>query len=309
MNLRQLEVFEALMQSRSVSGAARLLSLTQPAVTKSLRLAEQSAGFLLFRRVRGRLYPSPEAETLWPQVERVRSDLGAVSLLLRQLRDGNAGSVTVAAVGGVAHSFVTPAIVRFARMHPKIRVESMILPTSSVVERVAQSQADFGLVHEPVDNPYIDGEPICQVEAVCLMLRRHPLAKRRVLAVRDLEGVPLVSFREDTAIGRLVRKAIADARLRREVDFVVNQGQQAVALAEQGAGIAIIDPFLLIGHPRRGLTAVPFRPAIPLRLRVIRARERPRSRAAAGLEREIRLTIANLTQGSRFAIRELVRER
>lgn len=305
MNLRQLEVFEALMQSRSVSGAARLLSLTQPAVTKSLRLAEQSAGFLLFRRVRGRLYPSPEAETLWPQVERVRSDLGAVSLLLRQLRDGNAGSVTVAAVGGVAHSFVTPAIVRFARMHPKIRVESMILPTSSVVERVAQSQADFGLVHEPVDNPYIDGETICQAEAVCVMPRRHGLARRRTIGIRDLEGVPLISFRVDTAIGRLVRNAIAEARLRRDIDLVINQGQQAVALAEQGAGVAIIDPFLLIGQPRRGLTTVPFRPLIPLRLRIIRPRERPRSRAAAELEKEIRTTVTALTKAAPFSIRDL----
>lgn len=305
MNLRQLEVFEALMQTRSVSGAARVLGLTQPAVTKSLRLAEQNAGFLLFRRVRGRLFPSPAAETLWPHVERIRSDVGAVTVLLRQLRDGSAGSVTIAAVGGAAHSFVTPALVRFARSHPHIRVESIILPTSAVVERVAQSQADFGLVHEPVDSPYIDGEAICQAEAVCVMPRRHALARRRTIGIRDLEAVPLISFRADTAIGRLVRNAIAEARLRREIDFIINQGQQAVALVEEGVGAAIIDPFLLIGQPRRALAAVPFRPLIPLRLRIIRPRERPRSRAAAELEREIRATISALTRASPFAVRDL----
>src|SRR6185436_16031934 len=118
MNLRQLEVFEAVMRTGSVSEAARLLNVSQPAVTKSVRLAEQAAGFVLFRRVRGRLFPSPEAETLRPQVERMRSDLGAITLLLKQLRDGNAGSVTVAAAGGVGHAFVTPAIAQFARARP-----------------------------------------------------------------------------------------------------------------------------------------------------------------------------------------------
>ena len=54
------------MRTGSVSQAARALNLSQPAISKSLRLAEQAAGFVLFRRVRGRLFPSPEAETLLP---------------------------------------------------------------------------------------------------------------------------------------------------------------------------------------------------------------------------------------------------
>ena len=93
MNLRQLEIFEAVMRTGSLSAAARSLGVSQPAISKALRLAEQEAGFVLFRRIRGRLFPSPEAETLLPQVERVRSEIGAVSLLLKQLRDGHAGSV------------------------------------------------------------------------------------------------------------------------------------------------------------------------------------------------------------------------
>lgn len=307
MNLRQLEVFEALMRTGSVSEAARQLNVSQPAVTKSLRLAEQAAGLVLFRRAHGRLFPSPEAETLRPQVDRVRSDLGAIAMLLRQLRDGNAGSVTVASVGGVAHAFVTPAVAQFAGARENIRVEVMILPTAAVVDRVAQSQADFGLVHEPTDNPYVDGEPICQVEAVCVMPRRHPLARRRTVGPRDLEAAPLICFREDTAIGGLTRRAFAESGLRRDVDIVINQAHQAVSLVEAGAGIAVIDPFLLIGAPRPALVGVPFRPAIPLRLRVIRPRERPRSRAAARLEREVRALIASRTRESGFAVRDLQR--
>ena len=112
--------------------------------------------------MRGRVFPSPEAETLLPQVERVRGDLDIISTLIRQLRDGNAGSVTVAAPGSVAHGFITPAIAAFAQERPNIRVEVMILPTTAVADRVAESQADFGVVHQPTDNPYLDGEVICE---------------------------------------------------------------------------------------------------------------------------------------------------
>lgn len=297
MNLRQIEVFEALMLTRSVSGAARLLKLTQPAITKSLRVAEQNAGFLLFRRVRGQLFPSPEAEALRPEVERVRRDVGTLDGVLRALREGAAGNVSVACVGGAGQAFVTPAVVAMARSHPNVRIEASFLPTAAVIERVAQSHADLGLVHEPIDNPYVDGQLIAQAEAICLMPRKHPLARRRTITVRDLESTPIVTFREDTAIGRLVRQSIVQSGQRRSVNVTVNTGLQAYDLVEAGSALAIIDPFLLATGFRPGLVGIPFRPAIPLRLRIIRPRERPRSRAAAQLEREIRAMVERTMAG------------
>lgn len=296
MNLHQLEVFEAIMRTGSVSEAARTLNVSQPAVSKTLRLAEQAAGFVLFRRVRGRLYPSPEAETLLPQVEQVRNELNAISLLVRQLRDGHAGQVTVASAASLAHAFVTPAVAQFSRENPNIRIEVQVLPTHLVAERVAQSHADFGLVHEPTENPYIDGENICQGDAMCFMPKDHPLAHRKSVGARDLQDSPLLCYHGDTAIGRLVRKAFDEAGLRREIEMVTNQSEQALDLVEAGAGLAITEPFLHIARPRGTIVGVPFRPAIPLHLRIIRARERPRSRAAGQLERVIQGQIERIVR-------------
>ena len=91
MNFRQLEVFEAVMRTGSLSAAARALGVSQPAVSKSLRLTEQSAGLVLFRRTRGRLYPSPEAEALLPEVVRMREEMRGVTTLIQQLREGTRG--------------------------------------------------------------------------------------------------------------------------------------------------------------------------------------------------------------------------
>jgi len=288
MNLRQLEVFEAVMRTGSLSGAARALSVSQPAVSKSLRLAEQAAGMVLFRRVKGRLFPSPEAETLLPEVVRMRGGLEAMSALVRRLREGTAGNVIVASVGSVAHPFITPAIARFARAQPNISVEALIFPTDVVADRVARSQADFGLVHQPTDSPFLNGEVICEAEGICVLPKKHPLAERKTLSARDLQKERLICYREDTAVGTLVRRALAEVGEGRGVDIVINQSSQALDLVEAGAGVAVMDPFLLLGAPRASLAGVPFRPLIPNRLRIIRARERPRSRAAAQLERLVR---------------------
>ncbi|MGE0799708.1 MAG: LysR family transcriptional regulator [Lautropia sp.] len=301
MNARQLEVFEAIMRTGSLATAARALGVSQPAISKALRLAEQSAGFVLFRRVRGRLFPSTEAETLLPQVARVRGELEAVGRLIRQLRDGGAGRVTVAAPGSIAHPFITPAIARFTRLHPEIRVEVMILTTTGIAECVAASEADFGVVHQPTDNPYVGGDVICEGEGICVVPRRHPLAGRRTLGVRDLQKEPLICYRDDTAVGALVRKALAATGGRREVDIVINHSQQGIDLVDAGVGLAVMDPYLMVASPRPSLVAIPFRPSFPNRLRLIRPRERPRSRAAAQFETIIRDTIVRRIARSPYA--------
>lgn len=291
----------AVMRNGSVRAAARALGVSQPAVTKSLRLAEQAAGFVLFRRVNGRIFPSTEAETLFPRAERLQNDFDAISLLVRQLREGVAGSVTVAATTSVARPFVTPAVVEFRRKHPNIQVEVMILSTASISDRIASSQADFGVVHQPTDNPALSGEIICEGGGVCVLPKQHALARRRKLGPQDLLQESLICFREDTPIGQLVRKAVSAAGQRREVDIVVNQDQQALDLVEAGAGVAVMDPFLLIADQRPSLATVPFQPAFSNRLRIIRARERPRSHAATQLEAVVRKLILKRVSRSSLA--------
>ena len=69
MRLRHIEIFQAIRQTGSVSAAAQLLHVSQPAVTKVLQHAELQLGFPLFLRVRGKLQPTPEALALEREVE------------------------------------------------------------------------------------------------------------------------------------------------------------------------------------------------------------------------------------------------
>lgn len=250
-------------------------------MTKSLRLAEEAAGFVLFRRVRGRLFPSPEAETLLPQISRLRGNLEAISMLVQQLRDGQAGSVEIASVASLAHSFLPLTLARLRRERPNIHIEVSTLPSGQVVERVASNHADLGIIHDPTSSPYVESE---------------------VVNARELGQSTLISFREDTATGWMVRRALRESGSQRGIDIVVNQSLDALRLVEQGVGLAVIDPVILIGNPMPTLAAVPFRPAIPLRPRVIRARERPRSPITAHLIRVLRAVVTELTRDERFAI-------
>ncbi len=81
MNLRQIEVFRAVMLRRSVTDAARMLGVSQPTLTKVLRHAEDQLGFRLFRREKGRLRPTEEAELLFTDADRIFRELQSLQRL------------------------------------------------------------------------------------------------------------------------------------------------------------------------------------------------------------------------------------
>ena len=297
MNLRQLEVLRAVLRTGSLSAAARSLGISQPAVTKSIRLAEQSAGFVLFRRVHNRFVPSGEALALLPEIERLQGDLDSVQSFIGKLRDSTAGTVTVAAPGSISNEFVTPAIVQFASKWPGFQLRTYVLPAVRVAEMVLDGQADFGIVNQATDNPYLLSETLCEGDTICVVKREHPLSRKSTLSVPELTDQVLICFSEESSNGMLVRRALRESGVMRRIDFVVNQAQQALDLVQQGMGVAIIDPFLWVAAPRSGLVAIPFNPSYSNRIRIIRARERPRSRGASRLEQLIRQTLRERVAG------------
>ena len=96
MNLRQLEVFYAIMQAGSVTAAARNLNITQPAVSNVLKHAEQQLEFKLFQRIAGRLHPTPEASDLLPDVSEMFGRVGTLNRLVQDIRDGRSGRLVIA---------------------------------------------------------------------------------------------------------------------------------------------------------------------------------------------------------------------
>jgi molybdenum-dependent DNA-binding transcriptional regulator ModE len=98
MRLRHIEVFHAIMQVGTISGAAQVLHISQPAVTKVLQHCELQLGMPLFERVRGKLYPKPEAHRLFAETEKLHRDLQGIRRLAASLK----GRITVETIRLVA---------------------------------------------------------------------------------------------------------------------------------------------------------------------------------------------------------------
>jgi len=277
MNVRHLAVFRAVVKTGSVSAAARLLHISQPAVTKTLHILEENLGLLLFQRIKGRLLITPEAQTLMPQVERLFGNVDAVQQLTEEIRQGFAGSLTVATVATLASSIVSVAIGRFHREHSKVHFDLKALSTRQVLEAVTNNQVDVGVIDVSESGPEIDVHELCRADIVCVMRSDHPLARLPRIAPKDIAKETLITFTEDTTTGWAVREALRHQKLPVHIAFTVNHTLSAFSLAQEGSGIAIVDPFPMLLGSFPKLVMRPFRPAIESRPRALLSKTRPAS--------------------------------
>ncbi len=282
INVKQLQIFRAVMESGTVSAAARQLNVSQPAVTKMLHGLEETVGRPLFARVKGRLYPTAEARLLFSEVDRLFADLDLLKSYADEIRDAKVGRITIATVTTLATSLAANAVRRFQSSRPKVQVEVRGLASRAVIEQVLYNWAEIGLLDQPWAQTYADLEiqPLCETELFCVMPKGHALARRTELSPADLVDLPLVSFSEVTGIGMTLRRVFREQGLPDTIAIVTNQTLSACALVQAGAGLALVDPFQLATGGFPDLVGRPFTPRISLNPCIVFSRTRPQSRLA-----------------------------
>jgi DNA-binding transcriptional LysR family regulator len=120
MRLRHIEVFNAIMIAGTVSGAAKLINISQPAVSRLLQHAEIQLGFALFQRIKGRLIPTSEALALHPRVEHLFSNLTDVQRLASSLKAAKTeATLTVLSILALSHEVLPRAVKIFQTKIPK----------------------------------------------------------------------------------------------------------------------------------------------------------------------------------------------
>ena len=276
MRYRQLEAFRAVMLAGSVTQAAEMLSVSQPAVSRLIACLELDIGFPLFRRRRGRLQPTPEAQFLLGEVERAIANLDHVAQVAEDIRNRRTGHLRIACLPGFATSLLPRVIARFLKQRPETTISFQPRANQRVQEWIMAQQFDVGLAEIPPEHPAIESESL-YVRCVCVLPEDHPLAPRAAITAADLDDVPLVSLNRDHSHTRNLREAFERAGARFNMRVETRQFAPACIMVAEGVGAAIVSPIDAAEYAGRGLVIRPFEPAIAFGLGILYPAYRPRS--------------------------------
>jgi DNA-binding transcriptional LysR family regulator len=299
MNLRHLEMFRAVMRTGSFTEAARLLGVSQPAVSKMLRETERQLGLALFERKSGRIVPSAEARALHAAVEKVFFDVEHVRLLAEELQDPLRSRLRIGAIPTATMTLVPQVVAGFRRRHPDVKMEVYALPTQHIIDGVVTGDLDLGLAYSVRDHPAVEAVELAETRIVCAMRPDHPLARQQVVTAEQLRDHAYISFRLDEPISLTIIEGFRSAGVKCAPAMVVSHSFTACALAEQGAGVALVTQFITAGGMFRNLVMRPLRPELRLQPRILLGRDRPRRPGIDEIIADIRRLIATTARRGR----------
>ena len=149
MRLRYIELFHAVLSTGSLTGAANLLNVSQPAASKALQQAESHLGFPLFSRVRGRLQPTQQALLMRHQIDKLMRDLYDLRRLAVNITRPETHPLRVTSTPALAQVLLPDAIAQTGKAYPDTVIE---LATQHLVEaghkRIAFLGGRAGVVYE-----------------------------------------------------------------------------------------------------------------------------------------------------------------
>lgn len=282
MRLRHIEVFNAVMLTGSVSGAARLMNVTQPAVSRTLQHAEIQLGFALFQRVRGRLVPTAEAQTLYPSIERLFTQLDEVQRLATTLKAGgtSAGELRVLTVLALSYEVFPRAVRQFRQKYPDVVVHHQALHSPQVVSSLVLQQADVGYVFSAVSHPALVQEQLAEREVYCVVpkgLLKPRQARLKALTLAQLAQLPVIGLDSHDPLGATLGHVLRESNAGLRPIMTVQTYHVALALAHHGAGVALVEACTAASADRGKVDVLPLHPRIPVTIKSLRPAGRPHS--------------------------------
>jgi DNA-binding transcriptional LysR family regulator len=249
LNFRQIDAFRSVMVSGSVVGAAKLLNVTQPGVSRTIATLEMRLGYELFVRRGRRLLPTAEAEALYREVEQVYASLDRISNVALDIRHQRAGALRVATLPALAQGLVPRAIARFLSTRPEVTLFVQSLPSRLIAEQVSTRQFDVGVVEMPLSRPATVIEPLPSGRVVAVMSAAHPLANRGRISIKDLDGERMVMLAQGSFVRYQIDDAFSKVGAAPRVVLETPSSSIACALVAEGAGVALVarltaEPFL-----------------------------------------------------------------
>lgn len=286
MNFRQLEVLRTLLATGSTVAAARVMELSQSGISRLLTQLEEELQITLFFREKGRLIPTPEAQMLARDAERILLGVERFNQDAANLRSGQAGAdvVRLALPHSLWDTLAPAMLTEFHRTFPGVKVETFFETSGAIVSLIQQRVCEIGLLRNDRDNwPGIELEPIAQGVTVCVLHKDHPLTARDQITPRDLRGQPLIL----TGSGRPARLELEQSFHKVGVEPVVkietHTNSSACAYAANRLGVTLISSFFANFFRDLPIVQRPFLPRMEQEFVIATPSSQPLSIATLGM--------------------------
>lgn len=277
MNIRQLKAFRATVLAGTVSGAANLLDLSQPSISRLIGQLEDSLNVVLFDRVSGRLVLTPEGRLIYEQVEKAFNALGKIQEYASDIQHSRVGKLAIACMPALGLTFLPSVIGDFAKENPGVSITLDIQTSPKIEDWITTQHVDIGFAQMPLSREGIIVDEFCNAYYLAAMPKGHLLGRHDRLVPQHFEAEPFISLTLTNSVRHHIDQLFADAGVRRQLLFETSYLPTVCRLVELGLGVSLVDP--LSAHASLGKIDVRLmEPSLTFEVGLMYASHRPLSR-------------------------------
>lgn len=275
MRVRNLEIFYSVYRYKTISAAAAALHISQPAMSKALKHAEDQFGFALFTRTGRGLIPTSEAHRLYEDVKRIFDDVAQVRRTCLDLQRSGGGRLKVSTVTGLSFELLPRAISRMREVFPDISFEIQTLHYGDLISSLRSFDTDIGLVFEAPIHDGLERVELGRGEFACVSAGDVGADALNRIQIDTLSGENYIALNPNGPLGGKLDLALERAAIKSAPVAIAESCFVAKSLVACGLGTTIVDEFTALAPGFDGLTSVRLTPPISIRIDALHISARP----------------------------------
>jgi DNA-binding transcriptional LysR family regulator len=243
LTLRQIEVIRAIMVTGTIAGAAKILNVSAPGISRLMKYTEDMLGVRLFNRRHGRYVPSPEARNIFDLLDSVYHKVEDLQVAIDRLGRGDGRELSLASVPSIANVMVPRAVERLRRQFPELAIDINILKIEEAIDYLLLGRGEVVAISSRFDHSIIDFAPLATGRLLCIVPLGSELARKRSIRPAQIVEHTLIGINPSDPYGHIMADIFRREGLAYRMNIKARFGTMVASLVAAGLGVAIIDEF------------------------------------------------------------------
>lgn len=241
INLEYYKIFYMVGKYKSITLAAEELSISQPAVSQSIKNLEKALGSELFVRTSKGVRLTSEGEVLYSYVARGYETILQGEKKFLEMQDLERGEICIGASDMTLKFYLLEYLEKFHEAYPNIKVTVTNAPTPETLRYLRAGKIDFGVVSTPVQlKNDLELVPVREIEDIFVASDKFEQLKERIIPLKELETLPVMCLEGSTSTRSYVDYFLHKKGVHMEAEFELATSDMLVEFARKGLGVASV---------------------------------------------------------------------
>ncbi len=241
INLEYYRVFFYVAKTRSMSRAAEILMISQPAISRSIKKLEDELKCQLFERLSRGVKMTAEGEILYNHVYAAFEKLTTGEKKIRRLAKHESGLLSIGSSETNLTIYLMPKINEFRKLYPHISIRFFSGTKNELFENVQKGILELAIVPSPLNNlGSLQAKEVCWIQDIFIAGNEYKNLKGKILTINDIINLPFVGARYDTGVHQAAEDYFQKYGNEFEPEFNVQTVSQVLTFVKAGMAIGVV---------------------------------------------------------------------